>query len=432
MRNIFDYFKLKDEKEDFSIIFENVDKGVSFRGTNLWILVFAIFIASLGLNVNSTAVIIGAMLVSPLMGPIIGLGLAMAINDLRLLKKAVFNYLFSAGVSLTASTVYFLISPLNEAHSEILARTSPNVYDVLIAFFGGLAGIVAMSSKMKGNVLPGVAIATALMPPLCTAGYGLATIKLNFFFGAFYLFLINTVFIALATLITARVMKFPHKHMPEKNDEVRARRIVLTVVLLTLMPSIYFAYDIVQQDRFLQRANQFIDNEANFPNDFLLQKSIDVKANSITLIYGGQFIEEKDIAALKKKLAQYDLEGTALDIRQGFAYLDEKKDSEQTSQLKAALNEREKQIQLLRSTTDSLDNQTQLGKQIHKELKAQIPSLQNSILQRGISNADSVQKIVWISIIKSNKKISIDERKKISLWLKTRLNTNELVIYFDN
>src|SRR6478736_9852190 len=161
MRNLFDYFKLKDEKEDFSIIFENVDKGVSFRGTNLWILVFAIFIASLGLNVNSPAVIIGAMLVSPLMGPIIGLGLAMAINDLRLLKKAVFNYLFSAGVSLATSTIYFLISPLNEVHSEILARTSPNVYDVLIAFFGGLAGILAMSSKFKGNVIAGVAIATA-------------------------------------------------------------------------------------------------------------------------------------------------------------------------------------------------------------------------------------------------------------------------------
>jgi uncharacterized hydrophobic protein (TIGR00271 family) len=433
MLNILDYFKLKEEKEDFSIIVENIDKGVSFKGTNLWILVFAIFIASLGLNVNSTAVIIGAMLVSPLMGPIIGLGLGMAINDLSLLKRATFNYLFAAAVSLATSTVFFLLSPLNEAHSEILARTSPNVYDVFIALFGGLAGILAIASKQKGNVLPGVAIATALMPPLCTAGYGLATLKFNYFFGALYLFLINTVFIALATLITVRVMKFPLKHLPDKKEEVKAERIILVIVLLTLIPSIYFAYDIVQQDRFQQHANEFIANEAVFPNDYLLQRNIDLKSKSITLTYGGQFIEEKEISLLKSKLPQYNLEKATLEVRQGFAYLDEKKDDAQATQLNAAIGEREKQIHFLKLKVDSVNSLNQLGQQIYRELKAQLPSIQSSILQKGIITTGSEEnKIAWIVIIKSGKSVARSERKKIEQWLKARLNTSDLVIYFND
>ncbi|HNF32994.1 MAG TPA: DUF389 domain-containing protein, partial [Bacteroidia bacterium] len=201
MDNFFDKFKLNDEKEELETVVKNIDNGVIFRGTNLWVLIFAIFVASLGLNVNSTAVIIGAMLISPLMGPIMGIGLGIGINDVSLLKKAIYNYSIATGVALTTSTLFFLISPLSDAHSEILARTSPTIYDVLIALFGGFAGIIAASSKQKGNVIPGVAIATALMPPLCTAGYGLATLQFNFFVGAFYLFIINTVFIALATFI---------------------------------------------------------------------------------------------------------------------------------------------------------------------------------------------------------------------------------------
>jgi uncharacterized hydrophobic protein (TIGR00271 family) len=208
LNNFFDKFKLNAEKEELQTVIANIDAGVVFRGTNLWVLIFAIFVASLGLNVNSTAVIIGAMLISPLMGPIMGIGLGIGINDVALLRKAVYNYSIATGVALTTSTIFFLISPLDDAHSEILARTSPNIYDVLIALFGGFAGILATSSKQKGNVIPGVAIATALMPPLCTAGYGLATLQFSYFIGAFYLFIINTVFIALATFIIVRFLHF--------------------------------------------------------------------------------------------------------------------------------------------------------------------------------------------------------------------------------
>ena len=202
------WFNLRSEMEGFDEIHEDIEKGIVFKGTNLWILMFAIVVASVGLNVNSTAVIIGAMLISPLMGPINGIGYSLATYDFELFRKALKNFLFAVGVGLFTSTVYFVISPINQAHSELLARTSPTIYDVLIAFFGGLAGIVAMSSKMKGNVIPGVAIATALMPPLCTAGYGLATLQFNFFFGAFYLFTINTVFIAFASLLVCQYLNF--------------------------------------------------------------------------------------------------------------------------------------------------------------------------------------------------------------------------------
>ncbi|MDQ2721435.1 MAG: TIGR00341 family protein [Bacteroidota bacterium] len=350
MNKLFDKFKLNKEKEEYQTVITTIDSGVVFRGTKLWVLIFAIFVASLGLNVNSTAVIIGAMLISPLMGPIRGIGLGMGINDISLFRKALYNYLVATGAALITSTVFFLISPLSDAHSEILARTAPNIYDVLIALFGGLAGILATSSKEKGNVIPGVAIATALMPPLCTAGYGLATFQFNFFFGAFYLFIINTVFIALATFIMVRLLRFPEKKFQSEQLTMRAHRIVWVIVLLTLLPSIYFGYDIVQQERFSNNASRFIRYEAHFPNDYLLSKNIDAKSKQITLVFGGKEITASEIKALKNKLQQYDLKDNSLEIKQGFAYLTENNDTkhdEEYTLLSNALDEKEKQEKMM-------------------------------------------------------------------------------------
>lgn len=424
-------FRLGQEKEDFQTVSQNIQNGIEFKGTNLWILVFAIFIASLGLNVNSTAVIIGAMLVSPLMGPIIGLGFSMSINDLSLLKKSFFSYLFAALVSLATSTLFFLISPINEAHSEILARTSPNIYDVLIALFGGLAGILAISSKLKGNVIPGVAIATALMPPLCTAGYGLATLQFTYFFGAFYLFLINTVFIALATFITIRFLKFPHKHLQRKEDEIKAKQIILGIVLITVMPSIYFGYTMIQQNKFQKEANRFIETEAIFPNNFLLNKNIDTKNRIITLTYGGQSIEDKEISILRKKLTTYKLENTSLNIQQGFAYLKDKTIDNATNSLTLALAEKEQQIQQLKSLNDSLLLQNQLNKQIQKELKTLYPYIKLFLLQQAGVESDSAHSPIWVVIIQSGKKWETIDKSKIEEWLKARLNIGKVTIYFE-
>lgn len=430
MDTILDNFRLNGEKEDFEKVIDSIDSGVEFKGTNLWILVFAIFIASLGLNVNSTAVVIGAMLVSPLMGPIMGLGLGMAINDLALLKKALFNYVFAIVVGLTTSTVFFSLSPINEASSEILARTAPNIYDVLIALFGGLAGILAVSSRKKANVIPGVAIATALMPPLCTAGYGIANWNFAYVSGAIYLFVINTVFIALATLVTARFLKFPFKHLPNEKDEVMAKRIVWGVVILTILPSLYFGYDIVQQNRFRQRANKFVDVEAVFPNDYLLKKTIDAKTHEIKLTYGGEFIPDEKIEELRAKLPMYELDGATLEIKNGFAYGKNGEENEQEKQLADALGQKERELNALNEKIAVSDAEKALGKQVFEELKVQFSSISSCVIQQATSNSEAEQTSVWIAIISSKEKLDDKQEENIEKFIKVRVRTDKLLIYF--
>ncbi len=233
-------FSLEEDKADEAGIIQSISRGIDFRGINLWTLIFAIFIASIGLNVNSTAVIIGAMLISPLMGPIMGIGLGIGINDLTMIQRALKNLSIAVFISLLTSTVYFFMSPLHLAQSELLARTSPTVWDAFIAFFGGLAGIVAGSRRDKvTNVVPGVAIATALMPPLCTAGYGLSTGNLYYFAGAFYLFLINSVCISLATVLIVRFLNFHQKEYPSLEVERRVRNTIWLAVLIVVVPSSY-------------------------------------------------------------------------------------------------------------------------------------------------------------------------------------------------
>lgn len=431
MNRILAAFSLKHEKEVFEDVIEGVEKGVAFSGTNLWILVFAIFIASLGLNVNSTAVVIGAMLVSPLMGPIMGLGMGMATNDLALLKKALANYAFATGVGLATSTIFFLLSPISDASSEILARTSPNIYDVLIALFGGLAGILAMSSRQKGNVLPGVAIATALMPPLCTAGYGIANLNFAYFSGAMYLFVINTVFIALATLVTARFLQFPRKHLENPQDEIFAKRIVWGVVIITLLPSIYFGYDVVRQNQYTQQANRFVETEAVFPNDYLLKKTIDAQARSISLTYGGELITEDKIEELRSRLPIYGLDGSTLEIKQGFAILNGSKEDEKTNQINNVLAEKDRELRSLRDQIADGDALKALGQQIFKELNAQYPTLSSCAVQPMPTSDETGQTLTWIAVISSEIEIPQSDRKRIAEFLKARINSEEVKTFFE-
>lgn len=431
MNSLLKHFSLDSEIEDVPKIIEDIEKNIAFHGTNLWVLIFAIFVASLGLNVNSTAVIIGAMLISPLMGPIMGLGLGMGINDLWLLRKSLFNYLFAAGVSLGTSTLYFLITPISTAHSEILARTSPNIYDVLIALFGGLAGIVAVSSKHKGNVIPGVAIATALMPPLCTAGYGLATLQMAYFFGAFYLFLINTVFIALATLVVVRLLKFPYKKLQDPQAEKRANRIAWIVVTATLLPSLYLGYDIVQQERFHQSANRFIQNEAHFPNDYLLEKTIEPRKKTIMLTYGGKKITEQEIEQLKKKLAYYNLETVNLSIRQGFEYLNEIKQTAEESPLKQILAEKEVELNALKTTLDSLNTKEMNTNQLVKEIKALYPDFKNMAFTKFHTTDSLTGKNLerHLAYLQFSKALNSVEKKRVQHWLELKLNLPLKVVF---
>jgi len=240
---------------------ERIKAGIWFKGPNVWILAFAIILASVGLNVNSTAVIIGAMLVSPLMGPIIGLGLSLGTNDLDLLKASAKNLLVMVIISLLASALFFLISPLSLVNpTELEARTSPTIYDVLIAFFGGLAGILENSRKERGTVLSGVAIATALMPPLCTAGYGLAHLNAHFFFGALYLFIINSVFIALATYLMVKYLRFRTVSGIDEATAIKRRNFITAVFVIVLIPSIWSAFNLIRENNFERNVQNFVEN----------------------------------------------------------------------------------------------------------------------------------------------------------------------------
>lgn len=243
-----DAFSLKDDTADHDEIRERLVEGGQVTGSNMGILILAILIASIGLNMNSTAVIIGAMLISPLMGSIQAAAYGVASSDLQLIRKSFLGLGFQVAVSLLTSTIYFKLSPISTATSELLARTQPTVWDVLIALFGGLAGIIGITRIEKSNVIPGVAIATALMPPLCTCGYGLATAQWNFFFGAGYLFCVNAYFILFASTLILAVLNVPKKRKTSLNDEQRKalRNKIIVNTLIVVVPSLFVAYDMVQ------------------------------------------------------------------------------------------------------------------------------------------------------------------------------------------
>ncbi len=321
-RKIKEYTHIK-EDTDYEATVDFISKSVVFRGFNVWILFFAIIVASVGLNVNSTAVIIGAMLISPLMGPINGVGLAIGTFDEPLLRKSLKNLIIMVFISLAASTLYFLISPISDARSELLARTQPTIFDVFIGFFGGLAGILATSRKSQSiTVISGVAIATALMPPLCTAGYGIATGQIWYFLGAFYLFFINSFFIALATFVTVRLLGFPQARYVDEQRHKAVKRIITIFTIIVLIPSIYLAIDVIREAAFNTQSQKFVNEIQN--SEMLAETEIiksereyHHRSQTITLILFGQQLEETQVYQLQNILHnEYGLKKTNLIIKQ--------------------------------------------------------------------------------------------------------------------
>ncbi len=296
---------------DIESTIAGIKRDIVFRGPAAWILIFSIFIASIGLNVNSTAVIIGAMLISPLMGPILGIGLSIGTNDFETLMRSLKNLGIAVSISLITSTLYFALTPLNIEQSELLARTKPTILDVLVAIFGGFAGIVAGSRKEKTNVIPGVAIATALMPPLCTAGYGLATFKMHFFLGAFYLFFINSVFISLATFLVVKYLKFPLVNYINPQRAKKYQIIVTIFLVVTIIPSTVIFYNVIQETRFFIAADNFVKDKANFEGSELINKKVTYSdtLSTIDLYYIGKEITEDKELFLQNMLADYKLKG---------------------------------------------------------------------------------------------------------------------------
>lgn len=435
IEKILDHFNLKNEQEDLKTIRETVEKGIFFRGTNLWILIFAIFIASVGLNVNSTAVIIGAMLISPLMGPIIGMGFSAATYDFVLFRKAVANYTFAVVTSLLTSAVYFAITPLSEAHSELLARTSPSFYDVLIALFGGLAGIVAITSKHKGTVIAGVAIATALMPPLCTAGYGLATLNGEFFFGALYLFTINTVFIAVATMLTTRFMRFPIHEQADERHMVLANRWVTGIVVLTIVPSIFFGYRLVKKDEFLRNATRFVNSVTIVEGAYLLKHEVDPAKREIKLVYGGRTLSNEQKQEIVQRASDFALADITLSFQQGFTIGDVSKELTQTETFKAEINRLKLLLQAAQQREDSVAQRGRMGKVLLAEIRPLFPDVTALAVTSGAffgtnPGRDSLHADVVV-LTTRNYKRTIAARKRIEQWLQARLGVQTLKLFVE-
>lgn len=298
-------FKIIDVADPKDTI-EGIKRDVEFRGFNLWILVFSIFICSIGLNVNSTAVVIGAMLISPLMGPIMGLGLGIGVQDASIVRSSLSNLAIAAGISILASALYFFVSPIHEASNELFARTQPTFLDVMVALFGGLAGILAGSRKEKSNVVPGVAIATALMPPLCTAGYGLANGEWGFLLGGFYLFLINTMLIATATALVIRYLRFPVVHLVDTVTERKYKRWFTILLLALVIPSTYIFYSTVSTSIEDAKIQDFVEDRINYPGMELVSQNVDRdgEVSRLNLVLIGEFVPEPTVVQWREDFAR--------------------------------------------------------------------------------------------------------------------------------
>lgn len=441
-----DRFDLHEDQASSQQTIDDIKRGVAFRGTNLWILMFAIMIASVGLNVNSTAVIIGAMLISPLMGPIMGVGLGVGINDSELIIQALKNLGIAAGISILTSALYFAITPLNEAQSELLARTTPTLWDVLIALFGGLAGIVAGSRREKSNAIPGVAIATALMPPLCTAGYGLGTWQWNYFIGAFYLFFINSVFISLSTWIIVRALGYPRKEFMDHERERRVRRYIMGFVVLTMIPSVFTAYNVVRKSVFEQKANQFINEEFQLPGTQVINRKVLYQRGQrrieVTLL--GEPIGKDTENLIRSRLSapDYRLAGADLTIHQG--YQEEGIDLATVEQMslqmrtgiiedlyrknEELLKDKDARIQVLEAEIMRLHSRELPVLDLAGEVKAINKNIDEfSISSTVLAQVDSLKPdTCYLAYAHFKRRPTRQEKGQLEAWLKARVKTQDL------
>ena len=439
---------------DIEATTEGIRKDIDFKGPNVWILICSIIIASVGLNVNSAAAIIGAMLISPLMGPILGVGLAIGTNDWKMLSRSIKGLSVAVIVSLITSTLYFAITPLAEVQSEILARTKPTSLDVLIALFGGIAGIVAGSRKEKTNVIPGVAIATALMPPLCTAGFGLATGNLSYFFGAFYLFLINSVFIALSTFLIVRYLRFPIVHFVDPKKEKKYRRYLIITVIVVIVPSIYISYTILKEsrfrlneDRFSKNAELYVDENMELPGADVVNVNYEYSDTGVSVIEVfviGEKVSTEKQAELNSKLADYDLKKTRVKILQDgsgssvgredlLTKLEEsyRNQNEVTKSKDQMLMQKDAEIEELLTKLAKFENKSVDFEMISKEIRIQYPeadrfSYATALEDNGSGLIDTLPTLMvsWKPTVPQSEKVKRTEQMK--MWLQVRLKSDSV------
>lgn len=439
------YSELKDrldptpDKENESNVVENTRRAVEFRGVTLWILIFAVLIASIGLNIGSTHIIFGAMLISPLMGPIIGIGLSVGINDMDLMKRSLRNLLTASLFAIVAATIYYWISPLGEAQSQLLARTSPTMYDVIVAFIGGAAGFLALSST--GNriqVIVGVAISTALLPPLCTVGFCIATGRWIYALGALYLFFINSVFIAVSTYIGTRLLKFTPKEFADKQHEKRVKRTLIIISAVTLLPSIMLTYNIVRKTLYIQNADNFIAQELHFQGAHIIEKQIDYQRRTIEAVYIGNHIPSALIENIRNRLPQYHLSDTRLNIIQD----GERRDSIMLSSIRANIAKeiyqrsnsiatlQQEQLALLRDSIEAVYRYSTLDSTLLYEAHILFPSISGVAIGCLWSSniGEPSERLLPYVRITTSQPIDKESQKRLTEWLRRRTKEPNIII----
>ncbi len=437
------------EDVDYEGSVETIKKDIDFKGVNVWVLGASIVIASIGLNVNSTAVVIGAMLISPLMGPIVGLGLSVGINDFKLLVRSLKNLGTAVLISIIISTVYFLLTPFGEVQSELIARTKPHLLDVLIALFGGGALIVAKSQKgTVASAIFGVAIATALMPPLCTAGYGLANGNWEFFLGAGYLFLINSVFIALSTWLIVKYLRYPLATYINVKRQKKVKRYIYAIALLIIIPSGFTFWNTIQENTFQQRANQYLSEGFQLDGTDIINSKLTYNPDSTSVIdvfLIGEIINEHTEDLLREKLPNYKLENTTLKIHQSKDKTEEIA-GELSAKVKSGilediykknetlLNNKDEKIDFLQDELIKYQSDTIPFAAIKNEMSVQYPDIINMSYAKAIStnfkdNQDTTNTffITWEPRLAERE---IDQQKvAVQKWLRVRLNDKNVRVY---
>lgn len=415
-------FSLEDDCATYDEIHERMLSGAIIRGTNLWILVLAIFIASVGLNMNSTAVIIGAMLISPLMGSIMAIGYGLATDDMALAKSSAKKLILQVVLCIVTSTIYFTLSPISEAKSELLARTSPTIWDVVIATCGGLAGVIGTTRKEKTNVIPGVAIATALMPPLCTAGYAISILSLKYFMGAMYLFFINGFFICLSTATVCMILRLPRKGGLSEKAKKRIHRNICIIAIVTIIPSIYLGYQIVVDSMKNSNINKYLENEFNYDNTQVL-KYVN-KDNKLTVTLIGNKLDDDEINKIKKSRKEYNIENVKVDIKQ-LSFTDSNMDKLISESVKAESNEE----QIAELQTEIIAYKSQIAKyqeedidieQITKEVRSIFPEVKNiniGYLSKFNEEKKSKDRVIYV-VADVSEELSNENKEKLIAYLK--------------
>lgn len=415
----------------------SIRSNVAFRGPNVWILAFSIIIASVGLNVNSTAVIIGAMLISPLMGPIIGIGLGLGVNDTKLIRVGLKNLLVMVGISLMASFLYFLLTPLKLANpTELLSRTNPTIYDVIIALFGGAAGLLEISRKEKGTVLSGVAIATALMPPLCTAGYGLASGHISYFFGALMLFIINGVFIIIATYLMSKILGFPEYEFLDAKQARRTRSLVTLVFVLVTIPSILSAITMIRSNKFTQNAERFVSENRMLDTGYIYDYDIDThKGGKISLYIAGNMLDENEKSRLKLSAKDHGIDPERVEFYAHQIAPNENGSADKLvrdiyARTDSEIGKRDAQIRMLEMELSKYKQKEIPYTQISREIVSQYPQVKEIYISRGADvTTDSLYtKDCILVVAKTQRPLGDEVKLRMTEFLKARLNDTTVVV----